>query len=354
MKLTVPQLSTHLSKTLSPVYLLCGDEPFLVQEALAALRQKANTAGFNDRLRLDLENDADVSNLYHYAYTPSLLSGKRLIELHWKGGKLSKAGQKFLQEYAQQPSPHNLVVSCLGKLDSKTEQTQWFKTLEKNIIVISIWPLPPNQWPVWLQERARAHQFQLTPEAAQKLAYLTEGNLAAAAQEIEKLSLLNRVSIDANTVSDFVEDQGCFHAFDLVDQAVAGNAKEVLRILRHLQKEGAEPLMILGAITFELRTLVKLAKELNKGLSLNNLFAQYRIRLNKQAGIRTFFKRGSQTHLFELFHKAAELDRLAKGALQGDIWLAFEQLSLELAGVVPQHVPRDSRPIADPFGTIYN
>lgn len=336
MKLTASQLEPHLAQTLGKVYLVCGDEPFLAQEALTLIRQKAAEKGFSDRLRLDIETEADLDNIYSHAYTPPLLGHKHLLELHWKGGKLSKGGQQFLQQYGLKPSPHSILVSRLAKLDSKTEQTQWFKALEKNSVVINIWPLAQNQVPSWIQQRARAHNLRLTPDAAQLLAHFVEGNLTAAAQEIEKLSLLDLASVDRPTLEAMVVDQGCFTAFDLVDQAVAGNGAQVLRILHYLQKEGAEPLMILGAFTFELRTLAKLAKELKKGTALAALFAQYRVRMGKQAGVREFFRRGSEKALFGIFLKAGEIDRMVKGASQGNVWLALEELSLAVAGIVPQ------------------
>jgi len=336
MKLTPAQLEGHFAKTLGKVYLVCGDEPFLVQEALTLIRQKAAAAGFADRMRLDVETDSDLDNIYTHAYSPPFLGQRRLLELHWKGGKLSKAGQQFLQQYVLQPSPHSVLALQLGKLDSRTEQTQWFKALEKHAVVISIWPLQQNQLPGWIQQRARAHNLRLTPDAALALAHAVEGKLQAAAQEIEKLSLLDMPSVDRATLEEFVIDQGCFSAFDLVDQAVAGNGAQILRILNYLQKEGAEPLMILGAFTFELRTLAKLAKEIKRGLSLPTLFTQYRVRPGKQAGIREFFRRGSEQNLLSIFLQAGEIDRLVKGAAQGNAWLALEELSLTVAGLVPR------------------
>lgn len=331
MKLTLPQLPLHFSKTLGKVYLVCGDEEVLMQETLSLIRQKAATAGFTDRLRINIETDADLENSYTHAYTPPFLGQRRLLELHWKG-KPSKSGQEFLQAYALHPSPYSLLLVRLAKLDSKTEQTQWFKALEKKTVVISIWPLPQTQFPSWLIQRAKAENFQLTPEAAQLLAHSVQGNLQAAAQEIEKLSLLGLPTVDRSTIEDLIVDQGCFSAFELVDQALAGNASQVLRILQYLQKEGSEPLLILGAFTFELRTVAKLANELQKGGNLSTLFTHYRIRLTKQDALRAFFRRHGESSLFNLFLKAGEIDRIAKGASNGNIWQTLEAFSLTVAG----------------------
>jgi len=331
MKLTPQQLEQHLKQQLAKVYLICGDEPFLVQEALQQIRQKAVDNDYQDRLRLDLESETDLDNCYSSAYTPPLLGQKRLLELHWKI-KLGKTGQEFLNNYAAQPSPYCVLLVRLGKLDSKTEQTQWFKALEKNAFIISIWPLPAYQLPAWIVQRAKSQSFNIQSDAAQLLAHYVEGNLQAAAQEITKLSLLDIPSIDRQTLEAMIVDQACFNAFDLVEQALAGKGAQVLRILQYLQKEGSEPLQVLGAFTYELRNIAKIAKELKQGGNLNSLFSQYRIRLNKQGPIRDFLKRSADQDLHHLFLRAGEIDRIVKGALSGQVWTALQDLSLAVAG----------------------
>ncbi len=332
MKITSFQLEQHLTKTLAKIYLICGDEPFLIQETFTTLLQKARKQGFSERLRLDVDTDSDLEMAYTQAYTPPLMKQRRFLELHWKN-KLTKAGQQFLINYAANPSPYTLLVARINKLDSKTEQTQWFKALEKNSVVLPIWPLQANQLPNWIMQIEKSMELQLTKDAAQLLAHYAEGNLHAVAQEIEKLSLSGHPIIDRQVVASLVVDQGCFNAFDLVDQAVAGQSAQVLRILRYLKNEGAEPMLILGAFMHELRTLVKLAKELAKGANLSTLYSQYRIRISKQNGIREFLKRNNIDSCLNLILLASEIDYLVKGLRRGDIWEALERFSLNVAGI---------------------
>ena len=49
MKIQANQLSTHLQKNLAPCYLVTGDEPLLVTEALDNIRQAAREGGFGAR-----------------------------------------------------------------------------------------------------------------------------------------------------------------------------------------------------------------------------------------------------------------------------------------------------------------
>src|SRR2546421_76379 len=154
----------------------------------------------------------------------------------------------------------------------------------------------------------------ITPDAAQLLAQVVEGNLAAAAQEIEKLSLSGAAIIDRPLVENMVVDQGCFNAFDLLEYALAGKSVQALRILRYLQQEGAEPLMILGAFTHELRTLTKLAKHHRQGASVASLMTQFHIRFNRQEAVRAFLTRHTEKSCWALMLRAGEIDRQVKGA----------------------------------------
>ena len=51
MAKTTPEKLTPLLKSLAPVYLVCGDETLLVQEAADAIRTAARKQGFTERER---------------------------------------------------------------------------------------------------------------------------------------------------------------------------------------------------------------------------------------------------------------------------------------------------------------
>ncbi|HWN37800.1 MAG TPA: DNA polymerase III subunit delta, partial [Gammaproteobacteria bacterium] len=49
MKVPFRQLDSHLNRSLAKVYLVAGDEPLLVDEALEQVRAAAMAAGFTSR-----------------------------------------------------------------------------------------------------------------------------------------------------------------------------------------------------------------------------------------------------------------------------------------------------------------
>ena len=62
--------------------------------------------------------------------------------------------------------------------------------------VLSVaWPVKPHEFPNWISQRMRACKVQATQSAIDQLALRTEGNLLAAAQEIDKLALLETYGV---------------------------------------------------------------------------------------------------------------------------------------------------------------
>lgn len=324
MKLALHQLNQHLEQQLAPVYVVSGDEPLLVQETLDLIRNVAKKNGFSERERVQM--DSDWGKLfYSNTRSLSLFAAKRLLELDLTHTKLSSATSKVLQDYAQEPASDTLLLIRTQKLDSKSEQSSWYKALNKIGIMIPIWPIGIENLPTWIFQRASKLNLNITKKAAELLAMLVEGNLLAAAQELEKLRLLQNNHIDIDTIEKSVSDNAHFDIFALVDSALAGNRKRSLRILHNLKEEATEPTLILWALTRELRTLLEIFSELSKN-NLGALFSKYRIFEKRQTSVRAFLQRHKTESCYTLLANAATIDRLIKGAETGNVWDELEGL----------------------------
>ena len=292
MKVTYQQFTQQIGKKLAPLYLIHSDEILLVQEAVQQVRKAALAAGYAERLTLPVESGSDWGKTLHAEiYARSLFATKRLIELPLGAAKPTPAANKILKEISAALPPDIILLITANKFDSKTEQTTWFKALDKIGVTLAIWPIAMAQLPAWLMQRAQLNGLQLAPDAARLLALQMEGNLLAAAQEIDKLALLNTgATIDAKAITDIVTDSARFDIYTLVDTALAGDAPRSLHILQHLQAEGAEPILVLWAFARELRTLCELQKQMTAGAPLATLFSKFRIWEKRQAPVRQFLR----------------------------------------------------------------
>ena len=87
MQLRGAQLAAHLSKSLSPAYLVHGDEPLLALEAADAIRAAARAKGFGERTVLEPGRSFDWSEFQHATANLSLFGGRKLVELRLPSGK---------------------------------------------------------------------------------------------------------------------------------------------------------------------------------------------------------------------------------------------------------------------------
>lgn len=330
MKLTLAQLEPHLSKNLAPVYLISGEEYLLKQDACQLIRKAAKQAGFSERTRLSSDT-FDEESLYHALYTTSLLAEKRLLELDFTQAAPLKAPAALLQAYGNKPTDNTLLLIDLAKIDDKIAKSAWYKSLEKAGVVISIWPIPREQMPQWIIQRAKRYKLPFTLEAAQALTDFVEGNLSAAAQMLEKVYLLQpKQAIDAALIRQVFSDESRFTVFDFIENAFIGDSARTLHILDHLKTEGTEPALIIWGIARELRLLADLSDQLKQGERQDALFQKYRIFFRRQTAFRRFLSRFNSEYCFQLLKETSQLDRMLKGALPGNIWHSLQLFCLRL------------------------
>ncbi len=334
MRLRSDQLAAHLAKPLLPIYLVSGDEPLQLNEATDVLRAAARAQGYSEREVLQVEAGFDWGALAAAGSNLSLFAERRLIELRMPSGKPGDAGSKALCAYAAAATPDNLLLISCGKLDKQQQKSKWFTALESAGAVIQIWPVEPSALPGWIRQRLQGRGLQPTAEAAQLLAERVEGNLLAAAQEVEKLALLyGSGGLDAEQVRSAVADSARYDVFELADTALAGDGARCARVLEGLRGEGDDPVLILWALVREVRALAQVAAGQAAGTPLETLFQQHKVWDKRKPLYQAALKRHNLRRWRALLRRAARLDRICKGAEPGNPWDELLQFSLLMAGV---------------------
>lgn len=334
MKLNFNQLNGHLEKQLAPIYFISGDEPFQADESVRLIRESAKTRGFTEREVHHVDRSFDWDELTYSAGSMSLFAERKIIELRIPGGKPGDKGSKALVAYSQLLPEDNLLLIVSGKLDSSQTKSKWFKALDTVGVTLAIWPLEIQQLPGWLKQRMQMRGLQPTEEALTILAEQVEGNMLAADQELEKLLMIyGEGPISAEQVVAAVSDSARFDAFALVDVALQGDALRVSRILHGLKSEGEEVLHVLGALTYQLRTLEKISNAVAAGQNLEQVFKQHRIWDKRKIVLNAGLKRHGLKRWQAFLLVASRIDRMCKGLATGKPWDELLQLTLRIAGV---------------------
>ncbi|MDZ7751599.1 MAG: DNA polymerase III subunit delta [Gammaproteobacteria bacterium] len=345
MRLHPPQIEGHLRRGLAPAYLLCGDEPLQLTEAFDAITTAARETGFQERVVLDADSRFDWGVLTAELGSLSLFATRRVIDLRLPGGKPGREGGAVLREVLETLSPDTLLLVNTGKLDGGAYKSAWFKGLEQKGVVVQSQAIDIAQLPRWIARRAAARGMTLDDEAAAIIAERTEGNLLACDQELEKLLLVEGPgTLDPRQVLAAVSDSARHDFYQLADEALAGNAGRIARIVPHLEGEGTPLPLVLWALGQDIRGLCTLAhgggatQRPPPGL-VGGAFQWKRRRALFEAALA----RHPMARLLDLLAQFALLDRAAKGRGAGVTpWVALERYCLALAGQ-PGFLPRQDR-----------
>lgn len=332
MKISVEQLAGQLKRDLLPVYLITGDEPLIVSEALDQLRKAAHAQGYLSREIYFAERGFDWNNLSAAGQSMSLFSERKIIDLRLPTGKPGNAGSLAIAELLAHPPEDTLLLISAPKLEGSAMSSRWVKAIDKAGAVIRIWPMEPRDLPGWINNRMQKEGLDAERDAVLHLARRVEGNLLAAQQEIDKLALLHAGGrITADDIDAAVADSSRFTVFKLADEAMAGRTERAIRMLGRLRREGAAAVLVLWALGKEVRQLASMREQLDNGGSMASLMSSNRIWKNRQGITGAALQRLDCQILYQLVAWVERADRAAKGQSGEDAWELLLTITAGLA-----------------------
>ena len=328
------QLKQQLNNKLSPLYVLVGDEPLAQSECLDTIRQAARKAGADERNSFIVERNFNWQQIQQFGQSLSLFSSQRILEIHIPTGKPGVDGGKVLTELSAKPIPDTTTIIVLPSLEREAKNSAWFNALQSASTIIELKEIAPNQLPQWLSTRLAAQNQNCDAASLEFIAHQVEGNLLAAHQEIQKLALLYPAGeISAESVREAVLNVSRFDAFQLGEAVLAGDAARTTRILQGLQDEGENAVAVMNPLMWALRPLVRIKQAEARGESIVNAMTNARIYGDRQSLVKRALARLSLRQLEAALQKLCDIDRTAKGVMQGDAWLELSRLCFGLAKV---------------------
>ncbi len=328
------QLEANLKKGLLALYVLVGDEPLAQKECLDAIRLSARQAGCDERTCWTVDRYFNWQQLSHFDQSISLFSSQRLLELHIPTGKPGVEGGKALTQLASKTMVDTTVIIVLPTLERDTKNSAWFNNLAQAGVCITINEVSIQALPQWIAQRLKQQEQTTDSATLAFIANQVEGNLLAAHQEIQKLGLLYPAGkLTDSDVREAVLNVSRFDAFQLGEAVLAGDAERTVRIVQGLQDEGEQAVAVMNPLMWILRPLVRIKHAEASGESLNNAMTQARIFGDRQNLVRRALSRFSLRQLEAALAKLTDIDKTAKGMMQGDAWLEISRLCYGLARV---------------------
>ena len=332
MAITSEELPRHLASGLKPLYVVYGDAMLLAIEVADNIRSAARAAGYSERETFIAEQHFKWSELRNSAQSLSLFASRKVVDLRIPSGKPGVEGGQALQDYCANLSPDILTLISLPKLDWAAQKSQWFTTLQQHGVMISADDIARSALPGWIAGRLKRQDQAADNATLEFLADRCEGNLLAAFQEIQKLALLfPSGQLSFEQVKNAVMDVARYDIFKLSEAMLRGDATRYARILDGLRAEGTATVLVLWAISEEIRTLGKVLLAGQRGANIGNAMRDARVRKDKQGLIENAARRLRLPLIERTMQQAARLDKAIKGLRQGDVWDELLQLGLRFS-----------------------
>jgi len=344
LRVAIQGLIASDRKELKPVYLLFGSEILLLEEASDGLRKHARQQGYTERDSFVVEQGFDWGELLQSGSSMSLFDDKRLIELRMPTGKPGQIGSRMLVELAEKMPPDTLLMVICGPVDRAGQNQKWFKALDAAGVSTEAKEVKLADLPGWLSHRLPSKGLLPDKGSIDLLTHYFEGNLLAAAQEIDLLAL--NISSDNNSTPDAeqqlaalqssVSDNSRFSVFSYLDACLAGDWQRTSRIIDALRAEKDQSVFLIVMLSREVRRLTQMASALAGGANKAQIFKQYRVWGADQQKIDGAIKRHGQDQWQRILQQTAKLDKIAKGRASSEgvsIWFDIEKLSMKICGL---------------------
>jgi DNA polymerase III subunit delta len=271
------------------------------------------------------------------------LPSDKILEIRVPTGKPGKEGSPMIQQLAQSAEGNDstLTLFILPRLDSPTKKGAWFGALEQFGVSLQIDSLERAQLPQWIAQRLKLQNQSVASgqdgqNCLQFFADRVEGNLLAAHQEIQKLSLLYPAGeLTHAQVESAVMNVARYDVFKLSEAVLAGQVARVQRMLDGLQAEGEAAVLVHYTLAEDIRALKRVKDAMAEGRPLPMALREQRIWGVREKLFERVLPKLSTARLAQLLKNAHQVDGIVKGLKvadwPADPWQALQRLALRVS-----------------------
>ncbi len=305
----------------APLYLLMGEEVFLVQEAVALLKEKSVEAGSRD-FNCDVfdVSETKADQVRDAADMLPMMSSRRFV-LYRGVDSLKDKDWEALFPVIDNPPETTVVVLTCETLDKRKKA---FKRLMDKAVLVELKRPYDNQIADWIDYLAHRQGLTVDREAAQLMRQFIGTNLTEIHNELLKLRdyLGERKDISSRDVLQVVSQTRVDRIFDLTDAIGRCDKVTALNSLANLLEHGQSEVGVLAMISRHFRILAHLREGMREGLTGQ--------RLATKAGIPQFLldqylqqiRRWDERKISQTFAALLDTDRALKSSsVPSHVWL---------------------------------
>ncbi|WHL24810.1 MAG: DNA polymerase III subunit delta [Candidatus Blochmannia vicinus] len=323
------QLFLELKKELKSVYLLLGNDSYLLQESYLSIIKAAKILNFNTSVNLELDIYSDWKDVFNLFKTTNLFEKRKIFSL--------KFTQNYPISYFNKNIPllfpllHDDLVLIIYIQESKqmSKNNIWLQYFNKKGIFVDCSTLTYGRMTVWVENQAKHMKLVIENLACQLLCYYYEGSLILLNQMLQNLSLIYPDgNLNFARVRKVVTDSAYFNINHWVEAILVGKKQRADRILRQLEYMEVDLEKLLHKIKSEVLTIINIKYGMAQRKSFFSLLKQYKIYKEYHCTLLSrAVKRLSLSKLYQSVGLLVQIELRYKQDYISLSWSSFEVLS---------------------------
>ena len=313
-------------REIAPVYVLFGAETYLRDLAAKTIADFAFAEGdlrdFNES-EFSLGREDNLRSALAAAEQLPMMARRRVIrvtDVRVAATSLKdtlREGQEgVLSAYLDSPSPHSVVIFVADELN---RVRRIGRLLTGKAVAVEFEKLSDPELVDWARDKVTGAGSHADERTLRHLIALTGSDLRRLENEIEKLSTaaLPGKTINFELVDSLVPNGREIDNFQLADDLLAGRASKTLRTLKKILDDGAEPVMILGLISYNFRRLLMAKEMMSSGAERADVARVLKMRYSDHEPFLAAARRADAGKLVSILKRLAKTDLAIKTSVGG-------------------------------------
>lgn len=330
-------------REIAPVYVLFGPESYLRDIAAKTIADLSFAEGelrdFNET-EFSL-NTTDIGHALAAAEQLPMMAARRVVRV--ADVRVSATGTKdnlkedfepILTAYLKRPAESSIVIFIADELDKRRKMA---KLLLENTVAVEFARFNNNELIAWARTKIKESGADLDERALHHLIGLVGDDVRRLTNEIDKLvtAAMPDSAITYGLVESLVPNSRELSNFALTDHLMAGRKAAAIDVLRKILSDGAEPLMVLGMLSYNYHRLFLAKEMMAEGVDRSEVAKVMKLRYSDQETFLAGARRTDRAKLTRIMKRLADTDLAIKtskggGGPQGSK-MQIEMLVCELA-----------------------
>ena len=313
-------------REIAPVYVLFGAETYLRDLAAKTIADFSFGEGdyrdFNET-EFSLAVSDNIKLALSAAEQLPMMAAKRVVRISdvrvsssAAKDTLKEDQEQILADYLKRPAESSVVIFLADELNGVRKMS---KLLTAHSVAVEFKRLDDAALRQWANDKIRDAGSEADERTIRHLVALVGDDLRRLTNEIEKLSTAalpeRRITIDL--IDSLVPHSRVMSNFDLTDHLMAGRNTQALRTLQKILDDGAEPLALLGLISYNYRRLLMAKDMMEQGEDRREIASAAKLYGNRQDEFLASARRTDTTKLIRIVQRIAKTDLAIKTSLGG-------------------------------------